>query len=107
LLPVVDKISEVSKGVKLVRQLSKNKKLASRASQIASDDEVIKALDYDPLRISTKQRANLRMPFTNAGLAEAAEAVENPINLSRIARDNSQIVGEAGNINMRNLVRAR
>ena len=83
LLPVVDKMSEVDKGVKLVRQLSKNRKLASRASQIASDDEVIKALDYDPLRISTKQRANLRMPFTNAGLAEAAEAVENPINLFR------------------------
>ena len=107
LLPVVDKMSEVGKGVKLITQSLKNRGLVSRASQIASDDEVIKALGYNPLRIGTKQRANLRMPSTDAGLAEAAEAVENPINLLRIARDNSQIVDEAGNINMRNLVRAR
>lgn len=107
LLPFVDKMSAVGKGTKLTTQLLKNRKLASKASQIASDDEVLKALGYNPLRIGAKQRANLRMPSTDAGLAEAAEAVENPINLSRIARGNSQIVDEAGNINMRNLVRAR
>ena len=114
LLPFVDKMSAVGKGAKLTTQLLKNRKLASRASQIASDDEVIKALGYDPLRIErtplqigAPTRASLRMPSTDAGLAEAAEAVESPINLLRIARDNSQIVDEAGNINMRNLVRAR
>ena len=114
LLPFVDKMSAAGRSGRLVTQLLKNRKLTSKASQIASDNEVLRALDYNPLRldynplrIEGRQRAALRMPSTDAGLTEAAEAVEAPINLSKIARGNSQIVDEAGNINMRNLVRAR
>lgn len=115
LLPLVDKMSAAGRGGRLATQLLKNRKLTSKASQAVSDNEVLRALDYNPLRLDYnplrigggRQRAALRVSSTDVGLAEAAETVEAPINLSKIARGNSQIVDEAGNINMRNLVRAR
>lgn len=83
--------------------------LWSKADKELADKvfSVGKKLSAGDILALERPRAVLRMPASDAGLSTAADITGEALGLRQIARKNSQIVDEAGNINMRNLAKAR